>query len=113
MAANRDSPGEGTAALPVIVTESFVLHRAQVASFEDHCRSVRDAALHDPACTSFRVLNDRHHPDRIVLLSEWQSAESFNAFVRTGGLLWLERGMHPPLVGVWSFLHPRAIDGKR
>ena len=108
MAADRESPGAGTAALPVIVTESFVLHRGQEASFDDHCRSVREAAVHDPACTSFRVLHDRHHPDRIVILSEWLSAESFNAFVRTGGLLWLERGMHPPLAGVWMFLHPRG-----
>jgi hypothetical protein len=97
--------------MPVIVTESFVVHPGQRLSCADLCRSVREAAMRNPACLSFRVLHDRHQPEHIAIVSEWKNMESFNGFVRGSGLMWLERGMHPPLVGTWSFLHPFGDRG--
>jgi quinol monooxygenase YgiN len=51
-----------------------VLHLDQRKTFDDHCLSVQQAALHNPACQSFRVLHDRHHSDHIVILTEWENS---------------------------------------
>jgi quinol monooxygenase YgiN len=96
--------------LPVIVTHTFAVCPGSEQSCSDICKAIRLSARRNPACLSIRVLHDRHDKARVTILSEWKSVDSFNAFIRRSGLMWLERGAHPPLSGTWSFLQDSDVD---
>ena len=105
---NRDSPSRPL--MPVVVTESFEIRPGSESSVDDICTAIRLSALRNPACLSLRVLHDRRDAGRVTILSEWQSAESFNTFIRNSGVLWLERGAQPPLASTWAMLYPQDRD---
>lgn len=98
-----------SAAMPVIVTETFKLRPGEGQSWADVGRAIRRAALGNAACVSFRLMRDRRNQSLAVLLSEWTSIQEFNRFVRESGVLWLERGVHPSLAGTWSILEPDDV----
>ena len=103
-------------AMPVVIVETFTLHRAQGQSWTEVGSAIRKAALQDPACLSFQLMRDRKNESIAVLLSEWTSMQEFNRFVRESGLLWLERGVHPSLTSRWTLLeaepsHSRPASG--
>ncbi len=95
-----------SAAMPVIVAETFALRPGQARNWSEVGRAIRRAALSNAACLSFRLMRDRKDDTRAVLLSEWTDMQEFNQFVRESGLLWLERGASPSLTGTWSLLEP-------
>lgn len=89
-----------------LILEHSVEFQTERGGSEEFCDSVRRSALRQSGCLSFHVRYDRRNLNRIDLLSEWSSREALNRWVRTSGVLWLERGMLPPIHGVWSIVEP-------
>src|SRR5579872_3975731 len=44
-----------------------------------------------PRCRRATLLSDRADGSRLVLLTEWETADDYAQFVRRAGLLWVER----------------------
>jgi quinol monooxygenase YgiN len=100
------------AGLGRITLEHSIDHQPGRKRFTHFCESVRASALTQTGCLSFSVRHDRGKENRIELVSEWNSREALNRWVRTSGVLWLERGMFPPIHGNWSIVELRPTSSR-
>lgn len=76
---------------PITVLASFTVAPERCALWEGVWTDVARAALQAPGCRAFRLLTDRNDGAHRALVSTWDSAQAFNAFVRGMNWLWLER----------------------
>jgi Antibiotic biosynthesis monooxygenase len=100
------------AGLPITVIESFVLPEWEPAGWAGARETIRECALKHSSCRAFHILQDEPNSRHVLLISEWDSAETFNQFVRESGVLWLERGQHPEMRGTFSILE-RGVERVR
>lgn len=92
------------AGLPITVIESFLLPQWEPAGWAAARETIRECALKHSSCRAFRIFRNEPNSRHVLLISEWDSAETFNQFVRESGVLWLERGQHPEMRGTFSIL---------
>jgi quinol monooxygenase YgiN len=76
---------------PVTVIMSFRLLPSCLETWLEAWKGLRGVALSQSACRQCHLLRNRHDPNHRVVLSEWDSASDFDAFVRKTGLTWLNR----------------------
>jgi quinol monooxygenase YgiN len=105
----RDLRGSADVELPITVIESFSLPQYEPAGWAEALETIRGCALKHPACRDFRIFRTQPNSGHVLLISEWDSAEKFNQFVRESGVLWLERGQHPEMRGTF-FIREGAAE---
>jgi heme-degrading monooxygenase HmoA len=76
---------------PIVVLTSFRLRPESTREWQAAWTRVQRHALSDPACHSFRLLRNPKDSGDYAALSEWNSAQDFNSFVRRSGLIWMDR----------------------
>jgi hypothetical protein len=101
------------AGLPIAVIESFLLPQWEPAGWAEARETIRECALKHSSCRASRLLQDERNSRRVLLISEWDSAEAFNQFVRESGVLWLERGQHPEMRGTFSIVEGGVERARR
>jgi quinol monooxygenase YgiN len=76
---------------PVIAIISFRPIPGFQNTWLEAWKEVRDAALTEPSCRWFHLLHDRNNEAHYAVLTEWDRASDFDAFIRKASVIWLER----------------------
>jgi quinol monooxygenase YgiN len=76
---------------PVTAIISFRLLPGFRETWSQAWQQLRGAALTAPTCRQFCLLRDRHDESHRVVLTEWDRASDFDAFIREAGVIWLDR----------------------
>lgn len=79
----------------VTVVSSFKLLPGREILWEETYHEIIHKAEQDPASglRHAHLMRDIRDHDHVVILSEWDSPESFDRFVRDAGLIWDRRGL--------------------
>src|SRR5579859_7340510 len=76
------------------VVASFTCDPGQETAWLAVWRALAEAALNRPDCYAFTALPSATGDGRTAVLSRWQRASDFNAFVRQVGLSWLDDALY-------------------
>lgn len=97
--------------LPVTAIITFQLQPGFPERWLDSWQELRREALARSTCRQFRLLRNRNNRAQHVVLSEWETAAGFDAFVREAGLIWVVRDVHCTFIPPdYAILEPIAAD---
>ena len=80
----------------------------RAAEWEQVWQDAQDFARQQAGFHGMRLLRDVAQPGHYVALSEWESRNDYDRFVRTSGLYWLDRALE-----LWQALPPVIYEEVR
>jgi heme-degrading monooxygenase HmoA len=85
--------GQSVVERPVAVLSSYVVSSNSRAGWADLWLGISVQAWAWPGCRSFQVLSDRNDDMYCAVISQWDSLEAYNSFVRDSRLGWAMQTM--------------------